>query len=62
MAEVGVAKSGLRAKVGWNSQPSPSGEERGFEGELPNDYGMPAEELAELMEQLRVRFAPREMD
>ena len=59
VAEFGVAKSGMSVKVGWNFQPSTSSEDRGFEGELPNDYGMAAVELAELMEQLRVRYAPR---
>lgn len=62
VAEFGVSKSGMSVKVGWNFQPSASSEDRGFEGELPNDYGMPAKELAALMEQLRVRFAPRETD
>ena len=58
VAEFGVAKSGLSRRVGWNFHPKTSGASHGFEGELPDGYRMDAEELAELMEQLRVRHAP----
>lgn len=62
-AEFGVAKSGLGKKVGWNFQSAlPGGEDRGFEGGFPDSYAMPAEELAELMERLRIRYAPKETD
>lgn len=62
VAEFGVTKPGLGKRVGWNLLPVKSRDADGFEDELPNDYGMAAEELAEWMEQVRARHAPKVSD
>lgn len=62
VSEFGVDKAGLGRKVGWHFQPAASKGAGGFEAMFPDSYVMPAEELAELMERLRVHHAPKETE